>query len=360
MSETLPAVAGVSAETLEHVLGTGDLSKLTVPQRVEYYRRTCESLGLNPLTRPIRFLTLNGAMQLYFTRDGTDQLRKVNGITLHVVDRVAEAGVYSVTVRARDKHGREDEDIGAVVLPQGGESRANALMKAITKAKRRVTLSICGLGQTDESELDTMPGARVFDAEDEPPVVPIRTVPEPGTRAAINDAVPMKAAAAAMPAAARKVDPTVYAGPDPLDEPDGRRWMDNLTQLLANAQSQDEVVEIAGHASVGNATAKAPEAVKRRLTELLANAYARFAEPDLSDEALGEVEMRSREWRKLPQASAITSLPQGKTLRTKCFPECTRSSTRSGGTRYLSHPSVSRGSVTPRAFRPAFSTTAYC
>ena len=113
-------------------------------------------------------------------------------------------------------------------------------------------------------------------------------------RAAINDAVPMRAAAATMPPAARKVDPTVYDGPDPLDEPDGRRWMDNLTQLLANAQSQDEVVEIAGHASVGSATAKAPEAVKRRLTEILANAYARFAEPDLSDEALGEIQIEGQ------------------------------------------------------------------
>jgi ERF superfamily len=108
-----------------------------------------------------------------------------------------------------------------------------------------------------------------------------------------------RAAAAAMPRAARVAEraPAYEApkapaaeGPHPLDEPDGRRWMDNLTQLLANAQSQDEVVEIAGHASVGNATAKAPEAVKRRLTEILANAYARFAEPDLSDEALGDVD----------------------------------------------------------------------
>ncbi|EOV0478051.1 hypothetical protein ACOIM4_001927, partial [Campylobacter coli] len=36
----------------------------------------------------------------------------------------------------------------------GGDNLANAIMKAITKAKRRVTLSICGLGMLDESELD--------------------------------------------------------------------------------------------------------------------------------------------------------------------------------------------------------------
>ena len=268
-------VPAVSAQTLENVLGTGDLSKLSTQQRVEYYARTCQSLGLNPLTRPFRFLTLNGQIQLYATRDCTDQLRKVHGITLHVVDKQIDADLFIVTVRARTKDGREDEDMGAVTLGQlRGESRANALMKTLTKAKRRVTLSICGLGLTDEAELDTMPGAQVFDAEDAPPPVPIR------------------AAAAAMPRAPKITDKAAaqYAGPHPLDEPDGRRWMDNLTQLLANAQSQDEVVEIAGHASVGNATAKAPEAVKRRLTEILANAYARFAEPDLSDEALGDVD----------------------------------------------------------------------
>jgi len=41
-----------------------------------------------------------------------------------------------------------------------GEARSNAMMKAETKAKRRVTLSICGLGMLDESETDSIPGAR--------------------------------------------------------------------------------------------------------------------------------------------------------------------------------------------------------
>ena len=40
-----------------------------------------------------------------------------------------------------------------------GDTLANALMKASTKAKRRATLSICGLGVLDESEIETIPGA---------------------------------------------------------------------------------------------------------------------------------------------------------------------------------------------------------
>jgi hypothetical protein len=42
-----------------------------------------------------------------------------------------------------------------------GDVLANALMKAETKAKRRVTLSLAGLGWLDETELDTIPGVRV-------------------------------------------------------------------------------------------------------------------------------------------------------------------------------------------------------
>jgi hypothetical protein len=39
-----------------------------------------------------------------------------------------------------------------------GPLLANAMMKAVTKSKRRVTLSICGLGgYLDETELDTLP-----------------------------------------------------------------------------------------------------------------------------------------------------------------------------------------------------------
>jgi hypothetical protein len=44
-----------------------------------------------------------------------------------------------------------------------GDNYANALMKCVTKAKRRVTLSIVGLGMLDESELDTIKNKERFD-----------------------------------------------------------------------------------------------------------------------------------------------------------------------------------------------------
>jgi len=60
-----------------------------------------------------------------------------------------------VTAQATLPNGRSDESTGAVPIARlQGENLANALMKAETKAKRRVTLSICGLSVLDESELD--------------------------------------------------------------------------------------------------------------------------------------------------------------------------------------------------------------
>ena len=106
-------------------------------------------------------------------------------------------------------------------------------------------------------------------------------------------AAPMQRAAAATPRAERKAGPVYDAEPDPLDETDGRQWLLNLDVALANAQSQDEVVAIGGHASVGHATASAPEHVKRRVSELLAKAFARFA-PD-GDADLDEVVIAGEE-----------------------------------------------------------------
>jgi len=163
----------VSVATLEAVLATGDLSKLTPAQRIEYVSRVCKTVGLNPFTRPIRFLRLGSDIVAYFTRDGTDQLRKLHKVSLSVVDQRMDGDVWVITVQARTPDGRQDEDIGAVTIGRlQSDSKANALMKCLTKAKRRVTLSICGLGFMDESELDTLGHIQTFDAGDEIPETP--------------------------------------------------------------------------------------------------------------------------------------------------------------------------------------------
>lgn len=150
-----------SAPAIEKVLIEGDLSRLSADQKVAYYMKVCESLGLNPYTKPFDYLKLNGREILYARKDATDQLRKAQHVSIVGLQRERLDDLYVVTATARTPDGRSDSSIGAVMV-KGlmGEGLANALMKAETKAKRRVTLSICGLGMTDDTEVDSIPGAQ--------------------------------------------------------------------------------------------------------------------------------------------------------------------------------------------------------
>lgn len=157
------ATAITTPEAIENVLINGDLKNLSAEQRVVYYRNVCETVGLNPLTRPFEYLVLSGRMVLYARKDATEQLRKIHGISLRITDRQMIDDVYVVTAEAQDAKGRVDSATGAVACGAlKGEAKANALMKAETKAKRRVTLSIAGLGMLDETEVETIPNAKPF------------------------------------------------------------------------------------------------------------------------------------------------------------------------------------------------------
>jgi len=146
---------------IEQVLVMGDLARLSPEQRNQYYKAVCDSLGLNPLTRPFEFIVLNGKLQLYARKDCTDQLRKIHGVSIRITGREVMDDLMVVTAEATDKSGRTDSSIGAVsIAGLRGEAKANALMKAETKSRRRVTLALCGLGILDESEIDGIPGAR--------------------------------------------------------------------------------------------------------------------------------------------------------------------------------------------------------
>jgi hypothetical protein len=119
-------------------------------------------MGLDPFTKPFDILRLNGKEVLYCTRSGTQQLNKLHKVS-HLItsrDTNAEAGVYIVTSKASLPDGRCTESIGAVnIAGLKGEAYANAIMKAETKAKRRATLDLLGLGVLDESEAESIPNA---------------------------------------------------------------------------------------------------------------------------------------------------------------------------------------------------------
>jgi hypothetical protein len=180
---------------LEKVLVEGRLEHLSPKERLLYYKSLCETLGLNPLTRPFEYLVLDGKLTLYARRDATDQLRRLHKISITIVSRERLDDIYVVTARATTPDGRTDEAIGAVsllkkemvwdaeqynsktgkkgtyvwsgkMIPLVADELANAIMRAETKAKRRVALSIVGLGILDESELDTVPQAQRVTIDD--------------------------------------------------------------------------------------------------------------------------------------------------------------------------------------------------
>ncbi len=149
-----PATPRIGADTMEKALLGGDLKSLTPRERLNYYHEVCKSLGLNPLTRPFEYLVLNNKLILYAKRECTEQLRQIRQVSLTIKAREVTEGCFVVTAQATLPEGRSDESVGVVSIDGlKGEARSNAMMKAETKAKRRVTLSICGLAFLDESEV---------------------------------------------------------------------------------------------------------------------------------------------------------------------------------------------------------------
>jgi len=145
---------------IERVIVAGDLSKLSQDERWTYYSGVCRSLGLNPFTTPFQYLSLNGKLVLYATKGATDQLRGMHHISVSKPAIDLADGLCMVSVTASDPSGRQDSDLGITnVEGLKGEAKANAIMRAVTKSKRRVTLSMLGLGMLDESEIDSIPNA---------------------------------------------------------------------------------------------------------------------------------------------------------------------------------------------------------
>jgi hypothetical protein len=154
-------------EVLERVIVSGDLAALAPQERVALYARTCESLGLNPLTRPFEYITLNNKLTLYVRKDATDQLRRIYRVSIDNLrsERDIDLGLLTVIADGHTPDGRRDQATGAVYIKGlSGEAIANAVMKGETKAKRRLTLSLVGLGFLDESETE---GGQTVDVDPE-------------------------------------------------------------------------------------------------------------------------------------------------------------------------------------------------
>lgn len=157
----VPAQKGEVAATVdrhEKALLQNDLSKLSAEERKSLYWEICESTGLNPSTQPLEYIYLNGDLTLYANKTAAAQLRDNRGISITELEEEQKWGLFIVRAYAQTADGRTDVDEGSVALNgQSGEALANVRMKAITKAKRRVTLSISGMGFLDKTEVSDVP-----------------------------------------------------------------------------------------------------------------------------------------------------------------------------------------------------------
>ena len=85
------ATGPMEFSALEKVLLQGDLKALTPEERIDYYGRVCNSLGLNPLTRPFQYIEFvnNGVkrLSLYAAKDCTEQLAN-----RHIISVIPDEG----------------------------------------------------------------------------------------------------------------------------------------------------------------------------------------------------------------------------------------------------------------------------
>ena len=151
----------ISHEILSNVLLKGDLSALTAQQKYEYAMGLARAVGLSPTTMPFQILRLQGKERIYADKGTAEQLRAIHGLSFGKpeFEYSAESGVLDVVISITDGK-RTDYEMGSVFIGNlKGEALANGKMKALTKAKRRATLSFCGLGMLDESEISSIKGA---------------------------------------------------------------------------------------------------------------------------------------------------------------------------------------------------------
>jgi len=206
---------------IESIVLAGDLSKLKPDQKVSYYNYRCQQAGLDPSAKPFDLLNLSGKQVLYANAGATQQLCNMHKLSTQITHRERVDDIYLVSCRVTGADGRVSENQGAVsVSGLKGDALANAILKATTKAIRRSVLAHCGLGMLDETEVETIPGARAA------PMVQIPTEepPKPPQEVSEVSGIPLY-----LPG---KEEPYSY-------HPDLNDWVDKfLTMVDRIAQSQ--------------------------------------------------------------------------------------------------------------------------
>ena len=169
-------------QVIDKAVMLGDMKQMDAKTRLAFYRAVCLSVGVNPLTQPFTALERQDkTVWLYANSVCAQQLAALHKISFEDPVRRHETvfgePLYTVQITARLPDGRAlpaqsvvsltkkkkvqrgtwpdgnpkwidalDEDGEPLLIPLRGEALANAIMKADTKAQRRATLALIGLG----------------------------------------------------------------------------------------------------------------------------------------------------------------------------------------------------------------------
>jgi len=146
------------AQLFSRYVLTNSLSGFTDQQRAQLIGHLCKTWHLDFNQQPFIIIKTQGKEKLYLSKAGAEQVRNRNNVSIDSVDTKIEDGLVLVTAAASLPSGRHDSDLGTVSI-KGlvGDALADAILKAVTKAKRRVTLSICGLPMSEVSDSESAP-----------------------------------------------------------------------------------------------------------------------------------------------------------------------------------------------------------
>lgn len=128
-------------------------------------------LGLNQYVQPFRiYRDVNGDEFLYATKECCAELRHINGISVTDIQTSFEGELVYVKATGINNKGRLSTEIGSVnIAVLDGQDKANGVMWATTKAKRRLTLDLSGLGVLADVEVKDMTQVIEYNVMEEAP-----------------------------------------------------------------------------------------------------------------------------------------------------------------------------------------------
>jgi hypothetical protein len=183
MSE-MPAKYDADPTVIDQLI-RGDVSSIPREALLRYVFTFCERVGISPLAVPFSLMKTQRGMQLVANRNFYDAVASKYSVSRECVGEGFFEGtkLYFTRYRATTPDGRVTEDMALVdTAGLNGNDLANAIMKAHTKGRNRVTRAHLGFPFPDETEAETVPGASVVGIEQLPSGgngEPLAAEPEP-------------------------------------------------------------------------------------------------------------------------------------------------------------------------------------